>query len=386
MAWSRIIGQTRVKQTLLHALRADRLPHAYVFSGPEGVGKDAVAMELAKVFHCDKNGEDACDVCPSCRQVNVLQHPDVKLVIPLPRGKDEGNDDGPMDKLSEPDVKAVQEELHLKGSDPYHRIVIQRASVIKVNSIREVRRETPMTTSDSKRRVTIISQADLMNDESSNVLLKTLEEPTGLNMFILTTAHREQLLPTIVSRCQTIRFDQLREEDICDALQQRLHVPPEQAALTARLADGSYTRAVELLAEDLLELRRDIVQFIRHTLSPGVIPMLDDIDRLSDAKDRDLVRRFLLLMLAWFRDAMVLAHGGPVINLDQQEDLNRFVARFADANLPDALAGVERAIALLDRNVLVRLILINLGLHLRATIQGEANTGFPGMLTSMGSL
>jgi hypothetical protein len=83
---------------------------------------------------------------------------------------------------------------------------------------------------------------------------------------------------------------------------------------------------------------------------------------------------------------MVLAHGGPVINLDQQEDLNRFVARFADANLPDALAGVERAIALLDRNVLVRLILINLGLHLRATIQGEANTGFPGMLTSMGSL
>ncbi|MEK7672167.1 MAG: DNA polymerase III subunit delta, partial [Bacteroidota bacterium] len=91
--WNRVIGQYRVKNILLSALRAQRLPHAYLFIGNEGVGKDAMALELARVLHCEKNQADACNACPSCLKLNSLQHPDVKLITALPVGKGEKSDD-----------------------------------------------------------------------------------------------------------------------------------------------------------------------------------------------------------------------------------------------------------------------------------------------------
>ncbi len=98
-----------------------------------------------------------------------------------------------------------------------------------------------------------------MGDEASNTLLKTLEEPTGECLFLLTTSRRDALLPTILSRCQQIRFDPLTEEEIAAALMERNGVAAEQAALVARLANGSYTRAVELLGDDLQEERAHVV-------------------------------------------------------------------------------------------------------------------------------
>ncbi len=381
MAWSRILGQARVKDVLRHAIRSGRVPHAYLFTGPEGVGKDAAALEFARVLHCERGGDEACDTCASCRKMDLLQHPDVHLVVPLPRGKDETAESGPLEKLAEGDIRALQDEFRAKGSDPYHRIVMARATVIKVNSIRQIRREVPQTTSDGRRRVTIISQAELMNDEASNMLLKTLEEPSGDNVLILTSKRRDQLLPTIQSRCQAVRFDLLSDADVAAALQERQGVDEAVAMMSARLASGSYTRAVELLSDDLLQLRQDVVRYVRYALSQGVVSLLEEIDRVADLKDRVVTRNFLLLLLLWFRDALVTSHGGSMINTDQQDDLKRFVARFPDADLPRVLHGIERALTLLDRNVNVRLLLINIALLCKAAILGEASVGHPGMLT-----
>lgn len=237
--WPRVIGQRRVKGTLLAARRSGRLPHAYLFYGGEGVGKDAAALELARVLRCERGEDEACGVCPSCLRVSTMQHPDVRLIIALPRGAQEKDDDGPLAKLTEAEVRVVQEQLALKGADPYHRIQIPKANVIKVNSVREIRRESSMSTSDSRTRVFIISGADAMNDASANTLLKTLEEPPGDTMFILTTSRREALLPTILSRCQLVRFDPLTEEEITSALVGRGHMDAARAALLARLAGGA---------------------------------------------------------------------------------------------------------------------------------------------------
>ncbi len=382
MPWSDIIGQLRVKDYFLHVIRSQRLAHAYLFVGPEGSGKDATALELAKVIHCERGGEDACGTCTSCLHVQSMSHPDVQFVTALPRGKDEGNDDGPLDKVAPSDVHLIQEELQAKGADPYHQIVLPRANVIKVSSIREVRRESSMTTSDRRTRVTIISQAERMNDEASNTLLKTLEEPSGETLLILTTARREQILPTIQSRCQVIRFEALTEEEIRTALMERRGVPAGQAEVTARLAGGGFTRAVGLLTEDLLQARRDVVQFVRLALSGSLIGVFDDIDRLVELKEKELYRRFLLLLLMWCRDAMVLMSGGTVINQDQAEDLAKFIAKFPEADLPRVLGGIERALSLLDRNIHPKLLLINLVLLLRSAIP-TAPLGHPGSLVSM---
>jgi DNA polymerase-3 subunit delta' len=355
---------------LLSAWKSGRLPHAYLFYGGEGVGKDAMAIELARVLQCERGGEEACGVCTSCVRMSSLQHPDVRLVIALPVGKGEQSDDGPMARLTENEIRTVQDQLRAKGLDPYHQVTVPKANIIKINSIREVRRESSMSSFGGKKKIFIISHADMMGDEAANTLLKTLEEPTGECMLILTTAHRDALPATILSRCQNVRFDQLTEEEISGALVGRDGVPKEQASLLARLANGSYTNALRLMDVAVLEERKQVLAFIRHALAGNAATLSDEIDRLIELKDRDRVSRFLVLVMMWFRDALVLSLGRDVINVDQKEDITRFVARFPGANIRQVIADVEKAIALVERNVYLRLVLLQLAIQLKANIMG----------------
>jgi DNA polymerase-3 subunit delta' len=366
--WPRVIGQERVKHLLLAARNAGRLPHAYLFYGEEGVGKDATALEFARVLRCEIGRDEACGSCPSCIRMATLQDPDVRFIIPLPRGLHEKESDEPMERLSEADVANVREQLRLKGENPYHRVSIPRANVIKINSIREIRRQSSLSTSGNGKRMFIISGAEGMNDEAANTLLKTLEEPPGETMLILTTAHREALLPTIVSRCQAIQFDPLTEDQLRDALIERNALDADKASLVARLARGSYTRALELQKEDVIQQRSAVVDFVRKALSRKSADMMDLIEEIADVGDRDDHLRFLELMLSWFRDALVLSHGGTVINLDQQDDLKRFVDRFPGADLLQVMADVEKAISLVNRYTYIRLVLANLAVRLRRNI------------------
>lgn len=366
--WHRVIGQQRVKNILLSALRTNRLPHAYLFAGNEGVGKDAMALELARVLHCEKKNEEACGECASCLKLNTLQHPDVKFITALPLGKSEKSDDPPMEKLAAADVESVQEQYRLKGENPYHRIAIARANIIKINSIRDVRRESAMSSLYGGKKVFIISNADEMGDEASNTLLKTLEEPPGDTLLILTTSRPETLLQTIISRCQLVRFDPLMEGDIRAALIEREQVEDSKATLVARLANGSYVRALELLKDDVDGLRQDVVNFVRTTLTGNAVAISEQVEQLASSKDREFVVRFLTLMLIWFRDAFVLLQGGSIINLDQQEDLKRFTAKFPDANLNDVMNAVEQSISLIYKNGYIPLTLLQLTVRLRRAI------------------
>jgi DNA polymerase-3 subunit delta' len=372
LRWKRVIGQARVKQILLSALRNKRLPHAYLFVGGEGTGKDAMALELARVLHCEQGGEEACaspgEECSSCARMATLQHPDVKLVVALPVGKGEKADDPPLEKLNATEIEAAQEQFRLKAGNPYHRIVIPRATIIKINSIREIRRESALSTHGRSRRVIIISHADEMGDAAANTLLKTLEEPSRNTMLVLTTAHRDALLSTIVSRCQVVQFDPLTEREIREALIERNAVAADQASLVARLANGSYTKALELLQDDVAAQRQQVVAFVRAALGNNIGALTDAVEDLCAGKNRDLVTRFLHLMLMWIRDALVLHQGGEVINLDQQEDLRKFLARFPGADLVATLTAIERAVFLVERNVYINLVLLHLGVRLRATI------------------
>ncbi len=364
--WPRVIGQQRVKRTLIGALRSARLPHAFLFYGPEGVGKDAMAFELARAIHCVQGGPDACGSCDPCTRISTMQHPDVQLITALPLGKGEEKGDPPLAKLSTEDLAAVREEHRRKAENPYARVSIPRANTIKINSIREVRRESSLTSFDGKKRVFIVSRADEMGEEASNALLKTLEEPSGDCMIVLTTSNRDALLPTIVSRCQQVRFDPLTEEEIQSAILGRTPTDPVHAALVARLANGSFSRALELLDSDIFEERAFVVDFIRNALSGNAARIMADIDTITSWKDRDRVTKFLLFVLLWFRDALVISRGGKVINLDQQDDLQRFVARNPDTDLLRALRVTERAISLVGRNAYIKLVL----LYLVTTLHG----------------
>ena len=227
-----------------------------------------------------------------------------------------------------------------------------------------------MSTTGGKTRLFIISGADAMDDPAANTLLKTLEEPPGDTMYILTTSRREALLPTILSRCQNVRFDPLTEGEIRDALIGRPGMEEARASLLARLAGGSYTRALELGESDLMGQRSEVVDFVRKSLAGKTLELIELIERMAETKDRDVHVRFLTLMLLWFRDALVLRHGAEVVNVDQLAELNSFVSRFPDADLTRAIGDVEKAISLVERYTYIKLVLAQLAVRIRIAVTG----------------
>lgn len=377
MPWSSIIGQQRVKNILQRTIAEGRIAHAYCLWGPEGIGKDALALEFAKTLNCEqptKNREtvEACNSCKSCLQASSIQHPNIQFIFSLPAAKsDDGKSGSPILKLSDDQISFIQEQLKLKAENPYHNITIPNATQIRIAAIRDIKRNISMSATQRGRRFVIISEADTMNQEAANAFLKTLEEPNANTTIILTASRRDQLLSTILSRCQQIRCDALTDADIANALVERLQVAPEEATLIARLADGSYSKACELLNDDLTELRSDVVSLLRAILKQRnyILNLTHQIELMTGDKNRNRIEKMLILLLLWIRDAYALSvssNNNVIINIDQLVDLQNFVRNFSHAPLDSAAASIERAIALVRRNVDIHLLLTTLSLELRS--------------------
>jgi DNA polymerase-3 subunit delta' len=365
--WDQIIGQRRIKNLLRSAVERGRVAHAYLFYGEEGVGMDAMAIEFARVLNCERGGVDACGSCSSCKRFDNLQHPNLRLIFALPRGKGERNDESPINALTDPEVKLIQDQLRRKAQNLYHRIEVPKGNEIRINSIRELRRDASLSAFAEGWKVFIILEAERMNDEASNALLKTLEEPTPKTVLVLTTSKRERLLPTILSRCQPVKFDSLPSEDIRDALIARHSVRMEHAQLVATLANGSFSRAIALLGADISESRDAVVEFVRNALGNRASKLFEQIEELAARYDRPAMERWLSLMLVWFRDAEAIRLGtsNGIVNVDQLEPLRGFVKNLPNADHTRMISSVEEAIALVGRNVYLPLVLANLAYRLK---------------------
>jgi len=369
MGWNQVIGQHRVKALLKKAVTSEQIAHAYLFEGPEGIGKDALALEFARVLNCLKKGPEACGHCDSCKRMETLQHPNVRIIIALPAGKGETSGDDPLKGFTDEQMESIRVELAAKARDPYHRILIPKANFIKVNSIREIRRQASLTASNVGRKVFVIFNADDMNLESSNSLLKTLEEPPGETVLLLTTARREQLLPTILSRCQVVHCEPLKDTEVAQALVERDGIGQEEASVIARLANGSYGAARLLASEDMLRMRGEVIQFVRLALGRSPVALLSHCEALVSGRERTDAERWLRLLQVWIHDALALrTEGNKSGGKGNEEDLRRFVERFPRADLLAASASVERSIALLGKNVYLPLILTTLALDLQHSI------------------
>lgn len=370
MPWDSIIGQQRAKRTLRTALAGGRMPHAWLFTGAEGVGKDAAAIAVATLLRCERPGADAmpCLTCHGCTSTTTLQNANVRFVFALPSGKSEdARADSPLLKLSDAEISQIQEQIALKAADPYHNISIPRAQQIKISSVREVRRDISMSATEPGWRVVIVSEAHQMGTEAANAFLKTLEEPAAQTMLILTSSARERLLPTILSRCQEVRFESLNEAEIADALVARHGTDRTSAALLAKLAGGSFSRAVEMMSGDLAQLRFDVIAFLRAALKRSPIAVHAEVERLTASADRVRLEQTLALLQLWLRDALAIRVGASedfVVNGDQIEDLQSFNRKFVDAPIPQLVSIVEQSIRAIRSNAQIPLVFIVLALRM----------------------
>ncbi len=330
---------------------------------------EAAALELAKVVNCDTKSDEGCGVCPSCRAINECRNPNVNLIIALPAGKGEKSGDDPLAKLTEDEVALVRTELRKKSEHPYLTVEIPKATTIKINSVRQIRTESSRSMFSAGKRVFVIIDADMLGDEAGNALLKILEEPHDDTMLILTTSRPGQLLPTIQSRCQQVQFDPVEAGEIAAALERFEGIPHDDAALLASMAGGSYGRAIALNGSGIRERCSDAVAYLRVALYKSNRDLLEEIDRLQSAYDRQGIVELLSVLEAWMRDALLIDEGAETMQsgLDRETSA-KFAAHHHAVRYNEVFASLMSAVSLLGKNAYISLVLITLALDLREAI------------------
>src|SRR5512136_2863924 len=237
MPFSEIIGQDRAVDALRAALRRGGLHHAYLFAGPEGVGKGTAARLLAQAANCERNDGDACGTCASCRKIARGVHPDVLLVE------------------RERDMARAGRWEPKGGRTPSRDIV--------VDQVRElVDRRLSLRRFEGRRRFVLLDPADAMNPQAQNAILKTLEEPPPDTTLVLVSSSADALLATVRSRCLRLGFGPLPEAMLVERLVAEGR-PSASARLAASLAAGSLGRALALDDEALADRRQAVERAAR---------------------------------------------------------------------------------------------------------------------------
>lgn len=362
--WDRVIGQERAKKILRSAIRSGRLSHAYFFWGIDGIGKEALALEFARTLLCEAGSDVACGNCPSCKKMETLQHPDLKLIFPLP-GTDNKKDNE--EELEKAVVEEVRKQTAEKAVNPYFKIAIPKANVIRINTIKKVKKESSLSSIEKGKKVFVIFEAEAMNDASANSLLKVLEEPLENVHFFLVSSRKDQIRQTILSRCQLVHCSPLTDSEIQNALIERINLTEEQAKFLTRMANGSYAKAIELASEELNHLRYESVNFLRGILGNFPIKFLGDFEEYFSSAHREKSEQLLLFLLVFFRDALMTRETASslVMNADQVNEIEKFVARFGMNDLYACQSAVEHALELLRRNVYLPLVILSLTASLR---------------------
>jgi DNA polymerase-3 subunit delta' len=326
LAWQRIRGHDALVEGFRRAVQRGRLAHAYLFTGPAGIGKRLFAVELAKALLCENATPDslqACDRCPSCIQVEASTHPDFFTAVRPPE-----------------------------------------ALEFPIDLMRELCQSFSLKSARGRGKVILIDDADDLNEESANCFLKTLEEPPPLSVLILIGSTPDRQLQTIVSRCQVIRFAPLPAEVVEELLRAQGVEDSALRARLVRLSAGSPGLAKELADPVLWEFRRDLLEGLTKTpihsveLSRKWMDFVEEAGKESAAQRRR-AQLVLRLVIDFLDDALTVSMNG-VPRRTEAEDrpaLDALARRVDPERLLEALGRCLEADRQIDRRVQLVLIL-----------------------------
>lgn len=314
MSFKEIINQDHIIKFLLASFRANRFAGSFLFVGKEGTGRLKMAKEFAKLINCLDPKDDSCDECSSCRKIEGERHVDVHVFRPI-------------------------------------------NNAITISQVRELEKYMYLKPYESDKKFFIICDAQYLTIESSNALLKTLEEPTRDSVIVLIVNDAVRLLPTITSRCQKIIFNSVDEATIKDLLVHKYKIPLAQAHYISYLSEGSLDRALSFkdLKEDLFEKRGHILNSVYfRKFSLFRMQELNTKDNIQRKKTLNLL---LDMLLAWFRDLLFVKSGlkNPLINWDKKEELFKLNDKYSCEELIKSINSVADTKALINLNTNVKL-------------------------------
>jgi len=388
MAFNRIIGHHRQRQRLMDAVERDRLAHGYLFCGPPGVGAEALAIELACAVNCESAPGEPCGQCRHCRRIRALQHPDVHLLVPASSAPPP---DGSAARAGATEGRGNAREERRQGlssllaGDPYAALPLVKNDILSVEDIRSLRRDASVKPYEGRKKVAVIVAADRMNTAAANALLKTLEEPPGSLMLILTATRSRRLLPTILSRCQPVFLPRLAEADVQAALTGKYDVEPDEAAQIARRSEGRLSEALSAMSEGGMRLREDAFALLECIHDAPPLRLFEQVESLAAShREEPVVEKILDHLLELYRDLFILSARGETSTVawnesstastdessilaspERQVPLRALASRMNVPDIEKGIAAIEEARRGIALNVHVQLALLVLALRLR---------------------
>jgi DNA polymerase-3 subunit delta' len=370
-----IIGQQAVKRELCHSVQEGKIPHALLMSGSAGVGKLPLALAFAQYVACKhRTDTDACGVCPTCLQYSKLQHPDLHFAFPIVK----------VDKGAEVCDDYLNDFREMVRSNPYcdpddwtmAMGAEKKQSLIYEKESSEIQRKLSLKSFADGYKVMIVWQPEKMHIACANKLLKLLEEPPEMTLFLFVSEHPEQLLPTIISRLRPLPIPRLTDEEIVEALtRQGVVSNPQQAHDVARLAGGSYREALRILdAEDRdKQLFAEFQELMRNAWLVGVRKNYEALQKLNEwsmtmAKESSRERQCAFLQFAQrlIRENFIYNYGEPALNYETSDE-QQFSVKFAPfinaRNIEELTEQFARAEAQIMQNANARMVLLDLCLQ-----------------------
>lgn len=307
-----ILGHEQIISHLQNAITTDKVSHAYIINGPDKSGKRMLAEAFAAALQCEEKGCEACGTCHSCKQAEGRNQPDIIYV-----GHEKPN------TISVDDIRTqVNNDIVIK---PY----------------------------GSRYKVYIVDEAEKMNVQAQNALLKTIEEPPAYAVILLLTTNADAFLPTILSRCVTLNIKAVPDEQIKKFLMRRYQVPDYQADVCVAFAQGNVGKAIQLASsEDFNELKAATLQLMKRVKEIDLYEMTEAVRQIGEYKLQ--INDYFDLMMIWYRDVLMFKATGDVNSLifkDEVYDIKRQAEKSSYNGIEQILRALEKVQVRLGANV-----------------------------------
>jgi DNA polymerase III subunit delta' len=343
MRFSDIIGQDEAVAQMREAIDRERLPHALMLTGPDGVGKLALANALAQYRNClQPQDGDSCGRCANCLKISKGIHPDVNYLLPIISKTEGGKRYLTADYFESFKAGFFQDPYYSFGEWTRSLGGENKQLFISVHEIRDLKRRIYLKAFEAPYKVVIIWNAERINSEGANAFLKLLEEPPDRTQIIMTCSVPSQLLTTINSRCQRVRLGRIAPKAIEDYLVTRQGVEPARAQELAAIAEGSIGNAKEALTEGSVALTRTYIEWLRAAY-------VGDYDKISQQieliykESKEVQKLFLQAALKKVRDSLLYQCGLPDLALVTEEEKG-FQEKFSQIMTPDKVERMTQEI------------------------------------------
>ncbi len=275
MLYSQVAGQEDIKSSLIKSIKSKQISHCYIFEGPKGMGKYDLALIFAQSLLCLDFNKEPCNICSNCVKINSMNHADLHII-----NQDEN-------VIKREDVDLLIESIYKK---PY----------------------------ESKKKVYIVKDAHSMTTQASNTFLKTLEEPPGDSVMILLTTNANLLLPTIISRCQIIKFRNISKQTINTYLKEHFNATENSVLLAANYSKGILNKAVNIMNgnDNIVEYREEIIKIFDKIISTDS-EIIYEVENYFE-ENKDNIDVIIEIIMVWIRDIMFVQNNmdSLVMNID----------------------------------------------------------------------